>query len=425
MEAFSVVNDELRLALTESRNIRSSSNIHKLTSAENIASKVRELISIDDLRGTGSFFTGDKLAVLAIENLPRPITKDSICFDPTCGIGNLLIAASKFLPINKSLERTIRLWGKVLRGYDLHPEFIECAKLRLIHEAITRGAAPSKKSVEELEKLLPFIKVGDVLENLTCLKVSSHLLLNPPYNLKKLTKPTSWGAGKVNMAAVFLDHVLHNVNNGTAVTAILPDVLRAGSRYAKWRELISNCMTVSVEVSGKFDSRTDVDVVNVYGQTQDRPMTVSDEWMSKLNGPLVGDYFVVSVGPLVAYRDHESGPNVPYIFPKMLSKWSEMTNIKHRRKTKIRLIKPPFVVVNRTSSPSDKSRAIGTLIRGSDPVAVENHLIVLQPISGGLKSCRNALDILKSSTTNNFLNNRIRCRHLTVGSVGEIPWRVK
>ena len=52
---------------------------------------------------------------------------------------------------------------------------------------------------------------------------------------------------------------------------------------------------------------------------------------------------------------------------------------------KSKLIMPPFVVVNRTSSPRDRLRATATIIKGTEPVAVENHLIILSPKKGGLK----------------------------------------
>jgi hypothetical protein len=84
---------------------------------------------------------------------------------------------------------------------------------------------------------------------------------------------------------------------------------------------------------------------------------------------------------------------------------------------------PPFVVIRRTSSPSDKFRASGTIIAGKKAVAVENHLIVIRPKNSTLKDCNELLKLLKSEQTNNFLNERMRCRHLTVGIVKKIPFQ--
>jgi hypothetical protein len=55
-------------------------------------------------------------------------------------------------------------------------------------------------------------------------------------------------------------------------------------------------------------------------------------------------------------------------------------------------------------------------------VAVENHLIVFLPKNNKLSECKRLLRVLKSRKTDQWLNNRIRCRHLTVRSLNELPW---
>jgi hypothetical protein len=421
MQSFSAINDELRFALSQNREVNEAIICH-IASSENIEKQVRELIPIKNLRSTGSFFTGDKLAELAITNLPIPIGSDSICIDPTCGVVNLLVAASKFLPIFDSLDKTIALWGHSLRGFDLHEEFVECAKLRLINEALYRGARKSEKSLEELESLFIHIRVGDFFEYKNSLKAGTHFLVNPPYNLRTLPEARSWGSGKVNLAAVFIEEIVKNAPSESAITAILPEVLRSGSRYSKWRGLISSLLDSSVEVFGRFNSRTDVDVINFFGKVRADVGEGKEEWVESLDGPCVEHYFNVHVGPLVAYRDKQEGVAAPYIYPKILEKWVEVDGQFPLRKTSTQLIQPPFVVVNRTSSPSDQYRAAATLVKGSQPIAVENHLIVMSPREGGVNKCRSLLRILKNESTNTYLNSRIRCRHLTVGSVKKIPW---
>ena len=405
---------------SEVQGITSSSCI---ASAENIEKKVRDLIPIEDLRAAGAFFTGDTLAETAISNFPKPIQTNSVCFDPACGVGNLLISASKCLPVFASLDETIELWNQCLVGFDLHQEFVECTKLRLIHEAISRGAKESNKSLNQLEILFENIREGDALNNLQVVKRVTHLLLNPPYSLKIPNKPLSWGSGKINLAAVFLEEMIKNASYGTSVSAILPDVLRSGSRYSKWREMISQSLDFSLVIAGKFDRRTDIDVINVYGSVRKSCSEPKNYWINTVSGASVGDYFNTRVGPLVAYRDKEEGPESPYIHSRILDKWSELFVENSWRKTESKLTMPPFVVVNRTSSPRDRLRATATIIKGTEPVAVENHLIVLSPKKGGLKACRKLLGILKSSKTNSFLNERIRCRHLTIDSVKNIPWK--
>jgi hypothetical protein len=53
---------------------------------------------------------------------------------------------------------------------------------------------------------------------------------------------------------------------------------------------------------------------------------------------------------------------------------------------------------------------------------VENHLIVLRPKDGTIGACREVLGILKDERTTRWLNERIRCRHLTVAALDELPW---
>jgi hypothetical protein len=66
-------------------------------------------------------------------------------------------------------------------------------------------------------------------------------------------------------------------------------------------------------------------------------------------------------------------------------------------------------------------RAVATLVRGEGTVAIENHLIVLLPKDGRLKTCAKLLDSLKHENTTKWLNERIRCRHLTVSALSQLP----
>ena len=425
MDSFSVFNDELRHAY-ENDALNSQAAIANISSASNIERQIRSLISIQNLRDNGSFFTSDEIAQKAVLSLEKEITENSIVCDPTCGAGNLLIAASSSLPVFESLERTLDLWGKALRGFDIVPEFVECTKLRLILEAIRRGATKRHSSLECLEEKLKNIKVGSIYENLDSLTSVSHVLINPPYTLENAPEDCRWASGKVNAAAVFMDAVLDNLTSTTVFTAILPEVLRSGSRYEKWRYLITEKVSVTSSILGRFNSNTDVDVFLLSGSTSKTRLAGTGCWVEQKKGtPQVGDKFDICIGPLVAYRDEEIGNSVPYLYSKILKPWEVVEEIALSRKTKTRLITPPFVVVKRTSSPSDKSRAVASLILGDKPVAVENHLIVLKPKRGGQNICKKLLKTLKHENTNDFLNERIRCRHLTVGAVKEIPWMFK
>ena len=97
-------------------------------------------------------------------------------------------------------------------------------------------------------------------------------------------------------------------------------------------------------------------------------------------------------------------------------------SLTNNRKYTGRTFQPPFVVVRRTSRPDDKFRAVATVIVGHELVAVENHLMVLLPKDNKLSSCKKLLSVLKSEETNKWLNERIRCRHLTVNALKNVPW---
>jgi hypothetical protein len=87
------------------------------------------------------------------------------------------------------------------------------------------------------------------------------------------------------------------------------------------------------------------------------------------------------------------------------------------------VITPPFVVVGRTNRPrvGPGSRLYGTIVRGHRDVAIENHLLVLEPHDRTLRGCRAVVEVVESSRATKFLDERLRCRHLTVGAVREIP----
>jgi hypothetical protein len=48
-------------------------------------------------------------------------------------------------------------------------------------------------------------------------------------------------------------------------------------------------------------------------------------------------------------------------------------------------------------------------------------LIVLRPHDHTLRGCRSVVGILESEPASLFLDERLRCRHLTVDAVREIP----
>ncbi len=414
-------NHTLKYFFESIEDVIDTGQLKEMVDLDSMDGVLRGCLSIDEMREAGSFFTGQHLSTAAVKKMRRAITFDSVVLDPTCGAGNLLIECSRQLGVQKSLSQTLEIWGKVLRGYDLYESFIEATKLRITLEALNRGAVKDC-SLEEAMLYFPNIRVVDAmsLESEDLLDVT-HTIMNPPFSSWDSPKINYWKQGKVNAAGVLFDHYIRNLPKECTISAILPDVLRSGSRYGGWRDFISKNMEGSCAIVGRFNDKTDIDVFILDGTLV--PTELNFTWFPKLDEYTpISDFFDVCIGPLVAYRDPLEGPSYPYIHPKNAPLWETIRKLDEYRKFKGRAIEPPFVVIRRTSSPSDKYRASGTIIAGKEPVAVENHMIVIKPKNSTLKDCNRLLKVLKSPQTNNFFNHRIRCRHLTVGVVKEIPF---
>ena len=81
---------------------------------------------------------------------------------------------------------------------------------------------------------------------------------------------------------------------------------------------------------------------------------------------------------------------------------------------------PPFVVVKRTSRPAQRPRARAVAVEGVQSVAVENHLIVLRPESGGLDECERLVRVLESEAVSEWLDHRLGGRHLSTLALEEL-----
>jgi hypothetical protein len=125
----------------------------------------------------------------------------------------------------------------------------------------------------------------------------------------------------------------------------------------------------------------------------------------------------------VPHRHQRKGPWHPFACAKSVPAWALGYVPTSNRRFKGTTFAPPFVVVRRTSSPSDKQRAVGAIVLGEETVAVENHLIVLTPKDGRIETCVELLALLSRRETSDHLNREIRCRHLTTSSVMAIPWK--
>lgn len=399
------------------------------------SSALRSTIKIDIRRKSGAFFTGKDLADALVAPLAARLRRGIKIYDPACGAGDLLAACAYHLPVANGFESTIEYWGRLIHGMDIHPEFVRAAKARLLLVAFSRGLRPGSASIN-LRDIFPNLNVGNSLKTLCNITNLSVILLNPPYGKTTfLPEYGDWTSGSTSMAAVFVDDILSQAKGGTEILAILPDVLRTGSTYARWRTCVNNIATVKeIKPIGQFDAWTDVDVFTAKFRVRGENSRLKDGavgsawWSANIQSVhidcRVGDVFKVRVGPVVPFRHEQKGPWYPYICPRCLTCWGTFDTACATRYRRFlgTVLHPPFVAIRRTSRPDDRYRAVATLIKGQRPVAVENHLIVLTPISNRLTDCRQLVRVLRSDQANEWLNDRIRCRHLTVPALAGLPW---
>ena len=385
--------------------------------------ELRRVASVETRRRFGAFFTGTDLSSLLIAQ-GASIGGESVFYDPTCGMGDLLLAAANRLPLGRKLPDTLREWGRQLTGTDLHREFIEGARTRLVLLARQRHDSDEPLTTS-YASLFPHIRVADGLRQHATFERASHLLLNPPFGLVNAPAGCRWAGGRITEAARFVVTALERAEQGAELLAILPDVLRSGSFSKQWRNRVSELAEVHLaEPYGIFDASADVDVFLLRLVRSERGGRHGiHQWpgMTLVTTTTLADYFDVHVGHVVPHRDKKAGPRHFYIHPRCVPTWRVIRDFSETRKHKGLAFAPPFVVIRRTSRPGDVYRATATVIAGRSPVAVENHLIVCEPKDGKLATCKGLMRQLKTDAVNGYLDSRIRCRHLTVSAVAAIP----
>lgn len=387
---------------------------------------LEKIVPVSIRKEAGIFFTGTSLAENVAIRLSDSLSRGSTIFDPACGAGNLLIGCARYLPRGNTLMETLSIWDKKIAGCDLHPSFIHAAKLRLILLAATYHALEDITPLPDPNSVLKQLIIKDSLQNQQKLSSAGCIVVNPPFGHTVAPKDCLWSNGKIQLAGLFIAKLLQNAPDGQRIVAILPDVLRSGTRYKRWRQMvIQNCYSLNIETVGKFDNQTDVDVFILDGVKGKTTTLGIVDWnlteSSNPSDPKIRDYFDVHVGTVVPHRHSESGESYPYIHARSIKDWKTVNGIGERRKFLGYVFNPPFVVVRRTSSPSDKHRCIGAIINEKTSVAVENHLIVLLPKDKSFKTCQKLVSVLDSPFVTDWLNSRIRCRHLTVSAFREIP----
>lgn len=401
------------------------------------AQQLRALVPLQVRREEGAFFTGGKVRD-AFTSLVTDAGAEAATgfWDPSCGAGDLLLAVTQHLPTAQSLPVTLARWGRLLRGCDLQEQFVEAARLRLFLAAADRHhreGRPEKSMPGVGANAFTRVKVADGLAALEAARgFKGHLLLNPPYGSVQVDASHDWSSGAVSQAALFVLAGARALSVGQQLHAVLPDVLRSGTRYEAWRTRVEQYLNVGkISVYGQFDQYTDVDVFMLSGARTRKSSTASPKrlwWDEPDTERRLDDYFEVRVGPVVDNRDPHKGPEVPFLTARDLISIDSGDKLSRTRRYPGRLVNPPFVAVRRTSRPGPgtggSARAAGVLITGSEPIAVDNHLIIIKPRSQARQDCIELQKFLSSDVVSQWLDQRIRCRHLTVGVVRALPWDV-
>ncbi len=363
-------------------------------------------------KALGAFFTPDEMATELCAGASGRIQAGAPTIDPAIGDGQLLLAAAAHLPTRNTLDATMEAWGKVLYGGDIEASFVHAARKRLIAAAAKRVGEHAPKDVPL--DWLPGIRLQDFAarEDLGEFDV---FLLNPPFTHER-AKALKWASGKVNTAAVFVHRIAEHATPGSAVSAILPDVLRSGSRYEAWRKSIDHLMpSSSISPWGAFDDDTGVDVF--LGDFQVGHSGPSRAWTPPPGeSHRLEQSFNLKVGPLVDYRAPKEGKVVRYLDRD----WIRDGTI-HKRKFRGPLIDGPFVTVHRTSAPRDTPRLRARTMAESGSYAVENHLITVKPRSGQLRDCERLVKWMQTKSIREWVNERAACRHLTIRLLRNLP----
>lgn len=389
------------------------------------AEQIRRLVSLRHRRRQGMFFTGQELGRRLISAVPDAVFgQNGLITDPACGAGDLILHAAGKLPIvASSLHRTLRSWGKKLAFHDIVPELVDITLLRLALLALNAGASSASQiGLREVRQLFPHAGAMNGMAARKTLEASAVVLLNPPFTSVAVPPSTTWTSGRASKAGIFLDRVLRNVNKDAYIAAILPDVLRSGSRYEKWRQEISTLfLGANVRQYGLFDDFADVDVFLLFGKVG--TTTKKIRWLrsSTSAATQVSDFFDVRVGSVVPHRSPHQGKWYRYLHARNLPTARTSVPRLESRRFPGTTFKPPFVVIRRTSRPGDALRSKGVLVTGERRVAVENHLLVCTPKDGRRSTCEALLNAMEQPSAARWFDEAIRCRHLTVGALSSCP----
>lgn len=390
--------------------------------------ELRKLYTTESLRNTGTYFTGSKLANRLVNTLKGNLRNVEWIVDPACGAGDLLVACARHLRMQSDLSSTLRDWGMKLAGFDVNSAFVEATRYRLALLALRRSKITNGSfDSSVLSGFFPHIRSGSGMEDWKLPHSPSLIVVNPPFSYGEARTDCCWGSGRVSQAALFMDSCVKNAASGTRILAILPDVLRTGTRYERWRKMIAEGSRIcSVRMGGRFDELTQVNVFLLELEVRQSVKRRRFSWArpARKDQRTVKDLFDIRVGPVVPFRLNGAGSWVPYAHLEALPPWQTITNLNQHIRFSGTTYKGPFVTIRRTSKSDCQFRCVGNIVACKAPIAIENHLLVAIPHDKSLKTCKKLLSLLKLNSTSEWMNKRICCRHLTVSAIGDLPWLV-
>jgi hypothetical protein len=370
-------------------------------------------------RASGIFFTHQNAAKLLVDRVKDSLSTGRHVIDPTMGAGDLLLESARHLPKSRTIVQTVSLWSSLLEGYDLSGAFLDLAKLRLA--LLARHLHHPSSTIDAtwvLQQFAGFRRADVFSANFSTFGHGALVLANPPFQqFSGAANGKQCSPRNASIAALVLEKLALELPGGSDVVGIFPEVLRCGSSYERLRRRVSQSFNVVHEQSiGRFDNLVDIDVfVAHYAARPDRlAASVHVDSDQTISVDVLCD---VSIGDVVPHRHAAAGPWCRYITAHDVPAWAARHEPRQNRRWRGRTFEPPFVVIRRTSSTRQRYRTVASIVVGDRRVAVENHLMVLRPKDGSLKTCRRVFEALRKPEVNYQLNDSMRCRHLTKSSL--------
>ena len=373
------------------------------------------------LRKRGAFFSGDNLVDFLLRDVP--IVKAGI-YDPAAGCGDLLLRYLDKLELAASFRETMQEWESIVFAAELEPSFVKLLKLRIWLLLCLKYHVVTKLGelvIPDLKKRFAGVVCRDAFKYLPE-TMPTIVIMNPPFQQVDSKSIYSWGTGKVSYAAIFL-YEMYKRFPKSRILAILPDVLRSGSRYEKLRTTVAPDLKSAVRVYGRFDKKTDIDVFVLDHRPDMRQRVLRN--VGRKQGWMICQDFDVHVGAVVPHRDTLKGRSCYFLTADNVPPGSNIIRVKEKTKSVHKPVKGPFVVLRRTSSPSDKIRCVSSIVSSSHEFHLDNHLIYLKPRvqKSELKRCQDVCNFFSSQECSAIVNRLIRCRHLTVRIIRNLTYK--